>query len=88
MSAKVIKEIGGKLYPDLTHNFIIALTSQARRARHNSYQRASFDSALRSIVVIALHMRPLRSAEATRRMKGVGSNFYDLLKESVAGVQE
>jgi len=85
MSAKVIKEIGGKLYPDLTHNFIIALTSQARRARHNSYQRASFDSALRSIVVIALHMRPLRSAEATRRMKGVGSNFYDLLKESVAG---
>eukprot|EP00985_Skeletonema_marinoi_P015226 scaffold7820_cov99-Skeletonema_marinoi.AAC.1 len=85
MSAKVINEIGGKLYPDLTHNFIIALTSQARRARHNSYQRASFDSALRSIVVIALHMRPLRSAEATRRMKGVGSNFYDLLKESVAG---
>ena len=85
MSAKLVKEIGGKLYPDLTHNFIIALTSQARRARHNSYQRASFDSALRSIVVIALHMRPLRSAEATRRMKGVGGNFYDLLKESVAG---
>lgn len=85
MSAKLVQEIGGKLYPDLTHNFIIALTSQARRARHNSYQRASFDSALRSIVVIALHMRPLRSAEATRRMKGVGSNFYDLLKESVAG---
>ena len=85
MSAKLVKEIGGKLYPDLTHNFIIALTSQARRARHNSYQRASFDSALRSIVVIALHMRPLRSAEATRRMKGVGGNFFDLLKESVAG---
>ena len=85
MSAKLVQEIGGKLYPDLTHNFIIALTSQARRARHNTYQRASFDSALRSIVVIALHMRPLRSAKATRRMKGVGSNFYDLLKESVAG---
>lgn len=85
MSAKLVKEIGGKLYPDLTHNFIIALTSQARRARHNSYQRASFDSALRSIAVIALHMRPLRSAEATRRMKGVGGNFFDLLKESVAG---
>jgi len=30
-------------------------------------------------------MRPLRSAEAARRIKGVGSNFYDLLKESVAG---
>lgn len=30
-------------------------------------------------------MRPLRSAEATRRMKGVGGNFYDLLRESVAG---
>lgn len=85
MSATLVKEIGGRLYPDLTHNFIIALTSQARRARHNTYQRASFDSALRSIVIIALHMKPLRTAEATRRMKGVGSNFYDLLKESVGG---
>ena len=85
MSAALVKEIGGKLYPDLTHNFIIALTSQARRARHNSYQRASFDSALRSIVVIALHMRPLRSVEATRRMKGVGGTFFDLLKDSVSG---
>lgn len=30
-------------------------------------------------------MRPIRSAEAARRIKGVGSNFYDLLKESVSG---
>lgn len=30
-------------------------------------------------------MRPLRSAEATRRIKGVGSTFYELLKESTAG---
>ena len=33
----------------------------------------------------SLHLRPLRSAEAARRLKGVGSNFYDLLKESVSG---
>ena len=32
-------------------------------------------------------MRPLRSAEATRRIKGVGSNFYDLLKESISGTK-
>ena len=51
----------------------------------NAYQRASFDSALRSVVVIGLHMRPLRSAEAARRLKGVGSSFYDILKDSVAG---
>ena len=85
MSASLVKEIGGKLYPDLRHNFIIALTSHAKKLRNNSYQRASFDSALRSIVVISLHMRPLRSAEAARRLKGVGSVFYDLLKESVKG---
>lgn len=85
MSASLVKEIGGKLYPDLRHNFIIALTSHAKKLRNNSYQRASFDSALRSIVVITLHMRPLRSAEAARRLKGVGSVFYDLLKESVKG---
>ena len=30
-------------------------------------------------------MRPLRSAEATKRLKGVGSTFYDILKESIAG---
>jgi hypothetical protein len=30
-------------------------------------------------------MRPLRSAEAARRINGVGSNFYDLLKESSTG---
>lgn len=34
-----------------------------------------------------LHTRPLRSAEAARRIKGVGSNFYDLLKESSTGVK-
>ena len=85
ISNDVIKEIGGKLYPDLRHNFILALTSHARRLRMNAYQRASFDSALRSVVVIGLHMRPLRSAEAARRLKGVGSSFYDILKDSVAG---
>jgi len=85
MSVSLVKEIGGKLYPDLRHNFIIALTSHAKKLRNNSYQRASFDSALRSIVIISLHMRPLRSAEAARRLKGVGSVFYDLLKESVKG---
>ncbi|KAL7531615.1 hypothetical protein ACHAXR_007312 [Thalassiosira sp. AJA248-18] len=85
MSTALVKEIGGKLYPDLRHNFLVALTSHARRLRHNSYQRASFDSALRSVVVISLHMRPLRSAEAARRIKGVGSNFYELLKESITG---
>ena len=35
----------------------------------------------------SLHTRPLRSAEAARRIKGVGSNFYDLLKESSTGVK-
>lgn len=52
MSASLVKEIGGKLYPDLRHNFLIALTSHARRLRHNAYERASFDSALRSVIVI------------------------------------
>ena len=44
--------VTGKLYHDLRHNFLVALTSHARRSRNNSYQRASFDSSLRSIVVI------------------------------------
>ncbi|KAL3768086.1 hypothetical protein ACHAW5_009143 [Stephanodiscus triporus] len=87
MSASLVKELGGKMYHDLRHNFLVALVSHARRLRSNSYQRASFDSSLRSIVVIGLHTRPLRSAEAARRIKGVGSNFYDLLKESSAGVK-
>lgn len=52
MSESLVKEIGGKLYPDLRHNFVVALTSHARRLRHNSYQRAAFDAALRSIVII------------------------------------
>jgi len=85
MAASLVKEIGGKLYPDLRHNFMVALTNHARRLRHNSYQRGPFDSALRSIVVISLHMRPIRSAEAAGRLKGVGSNFHDLLKESSTG---
>ena len=33
----------------------------------------------------SLRMRPIRSVEATRRIKGVGPNFYDLPKESIAG---
>ena len=52
MSASLLKEIGGKLYPDLRHNFVLALTSHARRLRHNAYQRAAFEAALRAIVVI------------------------------------
>jgi hypothetical protein len=52
MSASLVKEIGGKLYPDLRHNFVLALTSHARRLRHNAYQRAAFEAALRAIVVI------------------------------------
>ena len=36
---------------------------------------------------LSLQLRPLRSAEATRRVKGVGGTFYDLLKESVAGAK-
>mgnify|MGYP006969956677 CR=1 FL=1 len=52
MSASLVKEIGGKLYPDLRHNFVVALTSHARRLRHNAYQRAAFEAALRAIVVI------------------------------------
>ena len=87
MSASLVKEIGGKLYPDLRHNFLVVLTSHARRLRHNSYQRASFDSALRSVAVISLWTHPLRSAEAARRIKGVGSSFYDLLKESISGAK-
>jgi ERCC4-type nuclease len=79
--------IEGKLYPDLRHNFLVALTSHARRSNKNAFQRASFDSALRSVVVIGLHTRPLRSAEAARRIKGVGSTFYDILKESVNGTK-
>ena len=82
---ELINEIGGKLYPDLRHSFLITLASHARKLRHASYERGSFDSALRSIVVIGLHLRPLRSPEAARRIKGVGGNFYDLLKESTGG---
>jgi len=83
----LLKEIGGKLYPDIRHNFLIALTSHARRLRNNSYQRAAFDGALRSVVVISLHMRPIRSVEASRRIKGVGGSFHELLKESIAGAK-
>ena len=35
----------------------------------------------------SLQLRPLRSAQATRRIKGVGANFYDLLRESAAGAK-
>jgi hypothetical protein len=79
-------EIGEKLYPDFRHSFLITLASQARKLRHALYERVKFDSALRSLIVISLHMRPLQSAEAARRIKGVGGVFYaDMLKESKAG---
>ena len=78
-------EIGEKLYPDLRHSFLITLASQARKLRHALYERVKFDSALKSLIVISLHMRPLRSAEAARRIKGVGGVFYDILKESTSG---
>jgi hypothetical protein len=48
----LVREIGGKLYPDLRHNFVVVLTSHARRLRHAAHQRATFDAALRSVVVI------------------------------------
>jgi hypothetical protein len=86
MPPELINEIGGKLYPDLKHSFLIALTHHARKARHAAYERGTFDAALRSIIVICLHIRPLRSPEATRRIKGVGGNLYDLLKETTAGL--
>ena len=85
LPSELINEIGGKLYPDLKHSFLIALTHHARKARHAAYERGTFDSALRSIIVISLHLRPLRSPEAARRIKGVGGNLYDLLKESTSG---
>ena len=52
LPAALVQEIGGKLYPDLRHNFVVVLTSHARRLRNNAYQRATFDAALRSVVVI------------------------------------
>jgi len=85
MPPELIREIGGKLYPDLKHSFLIALAHHARKARHASYERGTFDSALRSIIVICMHLRPLRSAEATRRIKGVGGSLYELLKDTTAG---
>jgi hypothetical protein len=85
MPTELINEIGGKLYPDLKHSFLIALANHARKARHASYERGTFDSALRSIIVLCLHLRPLRSPEAARRIKGVGGNLYELLKESASG---
>ena len=85
MPPELINEIGGKLYPDLKHSFLIALAHHARKARHASYERGTFDSALRSIIVLCLHLRPLRSPEATRRIKGVGGSLYELLKETTSG---
>lgn len=85
MPPELIREIGGKLYPDLKHSFLIALSHHARKARHASYERGTFDSALRSIIVICMHLRPLRSAEATRRIKGVGGSLYEMLKDTTTG---
>jgi hypothetical protein len=33
----------------------------------------------------SLNISPIRSAEAARRIRGVGSNFYDILKDCVSG---
>ena len=85
MPPELIQSIGGKLYPDLKHSFLLALTHHARKARHASYERSIFDSALRSIVVLCLHLNPLRSPEAARRIKGVGGNMYEILKKSTSG---
>lgn len=87
MSKEMMNEIGGKLYPDLRHNFMVALVSHAKRLRMNAYERSGYDSALRSVVALSLHLQPIRSAEAARRIKGVGTNFYDLMKESSAGTK-
>ena len=85
LPSEVINEIGGKLYPDLKHSFLIALAHHARKARHAAFERGTFDSCLRSIIAICMHLRPLRSPEAARRIKGVGGNLYDLLKDSISG---
>ena len=73
MTPALVKEIGGKLYPDLTHQFIVALTSHARNLRCNAYSKGAFDGAVRSVVALGLFLRPLRSPEAAKRLKGVGS---------------
>ena len=80
----LLNELGGRLYPDLRHTFIRYLTSHARTVRQASYQRASFDAAVRAATALALRRDPIRSAESMRRLRGVGGDLASVLKEAAA----
>ena len=88
MRVPLISEIGGKLYPDLKHHFIQALLKYAKNQRHAAAQRFALDSSVRAAVVLALYPYPIRTPEsAAKSIKGIGSGFYEILKNSATSVK-
>ena len=78
----VINQIGGKLYPDLRDQFIIALIQHARATRMAVYNKGVFDACIRSITIIALYPFPIRTAEVASNLRGIGKELLEVLKQS------
>jgi len=75
-----VKEIGGRLYPDLRHQCIKALISHAKLLRRAIHQRGALDASIRAILVFSFHPYPIRSPEAAANLKGIGSELLEVFK--------
>ena len=78
----IINQIGGKLYPDLRDQFILALIQHARDTRMAVYNKGVFDACIRAITILALYPFPIRTAEVASNIKGIGKELLEVLKQS------
>jgi len=77
-----IAKIGGKLYPDLRHEFIKALLKHSKRLRSIRFQRAALDTCIRAIVALSMYPYPIRTSYAASTAAGVGDNLIGVLKDA------
>jgi len=75
-------QVGGKLYPDLRHEFVRALHVHALRNRHAAHQRCTFDATIRAIIVLSLRETPIRTPYTLARMKGIGIELLKVVQDA------
>ena len=75
-------QVGGKLYPELRHQFIQALYSHALRNRHAAHQRCTFEATIRAIIILSIRETPIRTPYVLGRMRGIGSELLKVVQEA------
>ena len=85
---KITNEIGGKLYPDFRNHFIKALIKSAKMARRAVHTKGALDGSIRAIIALAFYPFPIRSANGTMTINGIGANLVDVLKEAEKEVKK